>query len=239
MTQNNSQIPLIDIASKVGLEDEVAAAKRVWVPDVEDRKRPTETLPEPPWDRMRYERPDAHHAFIRYRDLGVTRTLKGFAQAAPEEMRAVVRGASKVVMMTVGQYQTQVYRWSSRFRWYDRAVAWDDHCIAEWNESRKRSLFKAYDDNAKMATNFLEKLSERIENLDLEKIPLHVLHQYARTFADIQMLSLGHKERKPEDEIENTKAPTLVQVNFSADTQGTVEETVTPDMMEPDLEGAP
>ena len=62
-----------------------------------------------------YRRPDesvvAHAAFVRYRDLGVRRTVRASTET-PERSSSVIH----------------VERWAVRHRWLERAAVWDDEC---------------------------------------------------------------------------------------------------------------
>ena len=235
----NGQLVLLQAGKTLGLRDEIKGASHSHPLAIEDRKADVEDLPEIPWERLRYERTDAYQAFVYYRDMGVTRSIKGFADEAPDEMRVTLRRDGTRVSLKPKQYQRLIYKWSARFRWYDRAVAWDDHLMAKWTEQRERSLMQALDNNAETATKFLKKVAERLEKIEVEEIPLSHLYLYAKTFVDVQMLSLGNKERKPGDDNDDRRAPTLVQVNVLGEDPGNVQKTVTPPLADEDLPAEP
>lgn len=60
------------------------------------------------WERLKGEPAKAFQAFVVYRKLGANRTLA-------------------VVANELGKSGTLAARWSSRYKWVQRAEAWDDH----------------------------------------------------------------------------------------------------------------
>lgn len=78
-------------------------------------------MPEPkPWDRLPDESEAAYKAFLAYRDLGKKRSQDSAAKVLAESLghtwsnRKRARGGRLV-------------DWSSKFRWVERATAWDKH----------------------------------------------------------------------------------------------------------------
>jgi hypothetical protein len=78
---------------------------------------PIETLPDPPWVRHPQEPGDAYAGFEAYRDLGPERTLyEVFRREAGVPLAAKPSG--------------KWFRWCKRYRWQERAKAWDEHVVA-------------------------------------------------------------------------------------------------------------
>lgn len=236
--QNNGQMALLGAAKMVGLNDaETVAATNAYNATRKVRAgeegylRP---LPDVPWERMTGERSDAFMAFTNYRDMGVTRTLKGFADSVPEEMRKNVDRYGNVKTKTVRQFTKVAEKWSWRYRWKDRAQAWDDHIVDEWSKVRERSLMQQLTRHAEVANNFLGKIGERLNKMKPEDIPAPLIHLFYKTFFDVQMTALGARDKKT-DEADENRAPTLVQVNIG-DSAGDAHEIITPPLTQTDME---
>ncbi len=109
-----------------------------------------------PWSRLAAETSTAYAAFLAYRDMGIKRSIdKAWAAYRAKTGNA---GATN---QPSGQFCAQ----SSRFRWSERARAWDDHLAAErdrvaaaearkWERRRQASL----EDNYQVAQQIREKL---------------------------------------------------------------------------------
>lgn len=94
-----------------------------------------------PWEETPGESVEAHRAFLAYRDIEAGRTLEG-------ARKALGKGAG---------YRRLCERWSSRWRWVDRARAWDDHLRRErdgvaaerereWERRRLDAMESAWED---------------------------------------------------------------------------------------------
>lgn len=66
-----------------------------------------------PWDVMKGETAKAYHAFVMYRSLGPTRTLRAAREKFEEEFGSV--------------NVNSVENWSSNFNWPERALEWDSY----------------------------------------------------------------------------------------------------------------
>jgi hypothetical protein len=85
-----------------------------------------------PWDRLTGEGPAAYEAFRAFRDLGPTRSHAGVLGYSMGSMR----------------------RWSMKFRWRERAQAWDDetHRI---EDARRLEQIRTMDDTHQRAARAL------------------------------------------------------------------------------------
>lgn len=101
-----------------------------------------------PWDRRPRETPRAYGAFITYRDLGPTRSLR--------------RLAARDSAQNLRQLQT----WSSAHDWVDRCGSWDEHL----DEERRLTLIEeAREMTRRQATIgqlMLARAAERLRTLD-------------------------------------------------------------------------
>lgn len=102
---------------------------------------PNGALARPLWERLDDETPKAWEAFTEYRGLGIRRTLKGAAR--------IHYGHTDDDQVTEPQLH-QCKRWSVKYRWRDRAAAFDEYVdelalvelVDEQKEMRKRVLLE-------------------------------------------------------------------------------------------------
>ncbi len=77
------------------------------------------------WERQDGESSQAFAAFVLYRDLGPHRSLlKAYQRHKPD------------AELLAGLWS----EWSARWRWLDRALAYDDHCDAQRRKVREKRL---------------------------------------------------------------------------------------------------
>ncbi|MGW3445669.1 hypothetical protein [Streptomyces sp. NPDC001076] len=104
-----------------------------------------------PWEQQPAETPRRHGQFITYRDLGRTRTLQKAAEGL--QLHAVT-----------------VRKAAARYRWRERAEAWDQHLDrlyeAGWIDERR----KAAESDAKILGAAIGKLAQRLGTLDAQKM---------------------------------------------------------------------
>lgn len=104
-----------------------------------------------PWEQQPAETPRKHGQFVTYRDLGRTRTLQKAAEGL--QLHAVT-----------------VRKAAARFRWRERADAWDRHLDrlyeAGWVEERR----KAAESDARILGAAVGKLAQRLGTLDAQQM---------------------------------------------------------------------
>ncbi|MFJ5037958.1 hypothetical protein [Streptomyces parvulus] len=103
------------------------------------------------WEQQPDETPRRHGQFVTYRDLGRTRTLQKAAEGL--QLHAVT-----------------VRKAAARFRWRERAEAWDRHLDrlyeAGWVEERR----KAAEADARILGAAIGKLAQRLGTLEAQKM---------------------------------------------------------------------
>jgi hypothetical protein len=104
-----------------------------------------------PWDKRRNETPKAFAAFVRYRDAGVSRSLRKLAR----------EGVSP---------QAQLQEWSARYDWVDRAGAWDTQLDRERQAEQIDELRQMQRRHTVLATQMMQKAIEKIRNIDAERL---------------------------------------------------------------------
>lgn len=83
------------------------------------------------WEKRADESAKAFHAFALYRDLGPHRSLSKVARALVESGSAY---------KTTDAAETMLSRWSPKYRWVDRAEAYDMEVDARMREAREATM---------------------------------------------------------------------------------------------------
>lgn len=84
-----------------------------------------------PWDRISGESGKAYEAFVAYRDMGLTRSVRGVA-------------------VVIGKSRTLCDRWSSKWDWVNRAHQWDAHLGKERDKAWELAVVAPADELAEM-----------------------------------------------------------------------------------------
>lgn len=160
------------------------------------------------WDRLPEESPKAYAAFAEYRDQGPKRSLAvtaervcGFyAGDVPGQYRVVGEGGfrplSPAEHRRAGSMNRQVERWSSRFRWRQRAAAFDaerdrinrEKRQEQADEARNRALRGAQLVQS-IAYKALQQINQRPGNV--EENPPASLLRYWREGVEMEFVALG------------------------------------------------
>lgn len=104
-----------------------------------------------PWEQQPGETPKAYQAFCVYRDMGTKRTLDGAHQERARSAPGAHQGKR-----ADGTWK----RWSSQYRWVERAIAYDQHLDSE----RLKAIAIADSDQARQ--EYLQQL-ERFRSVHL------------------------------------------------------------------------
>lgn len=105
----------------------------------------------PAWERQPEESPKKHGEFITYRDLGRTRTL--------------VEAATRLDFHPVS-----VRRMGARYRWVERAEAWDRHLDQQYEAAWVERRRKAAETDAKVLDAAIAKLAQRLPTLKPDRL---------------------------------------------------------------------
>ena len=105
-----------------------------------------------PWDRREDETPKAFAAFMAYRDMGRERSLNRCSKAD---------GAPTVGLLK---------RWSSRYEWQARCVAWDRHLDATRQQALKEEVKDWTREALKELREFQIKALERLRTLKADEM---------------------------------------------------------------------
>jgi len=122
-------------------------------------REPIARLVDPLWERQRGESRQAFQAFTIYRDMGVNRSVAKTSKA-------------------IGKAQTMLTRWCSKWRWVERAEAWD----AEQDRVKRESRLKAIEDmeerHIKLAMAAQQKAIERLATMESDELNVRDVLSY-------------------------------------------------------------
>lgn len=139
-----------------------------------------------PWERLPEETPKAWRAFCVFRDLGPTRTLARAAQALGLRPASVRR----------------LEEWSSRYRWVERALAYDEWLDAQRRAEREAAVREMARRHAELAALLLERVRARVEALRPEELTPAEVARWLEVAARLERLSRGEPETAARQEHE-------------------------------------
>ncbi len=137
----------------------------------------TPTADRHPWERLKdggkfIESQKAFEAFTIYRDMGPTRSLVKVGQ-------------------TLAKTRQNLNRWSSQFQWVERCDRYDEHmdriALLEQEDAR-RAMAR---EHIELANAMLEKVAQRLADLDPEQISPAQIPNYIQTAVNIERLAIG------------------------------------------------
>jgi hypothetical protein len=140
-----------------------------------------------PWEQQPRETMRGFAAFTVYRNLGPRRTLRAAAQA--------------YFGRTSGALERQLDKWSSAFRWVERACAWDRHLDAEARQAMVEARREMAQRQAQEARDLQAKALERLRALRPEEMsPADVVRFFVEA-AKLERLALGEPETVQRQEL--------------------------------------
>lgn len=140
-----------------------------------------------PWEQQPQETHRAYTAFCVFRDLGPRRTLAAAAAAYYQR--------------TADSLERQVDKWSSAFRWVERAAAWDRHLDAEGRAAQEAARKEMAERHVREARGLQAKALERLRALRPEELsPADVL-RYLVESVKLERLALGEPDTVQRQEL--------------------------------------
>jgi hypothetical protein len=140
-----------------------------------------------PWEQQPEETPRAYTAFCVFRDLGPRRTLAAAAAAYYQR--------------TAASLERQVDKWSSAFRWVERAAAWDRHLDAEGRAAQEAARKEMAERHVREARGLQAKALERLRALLPEELsPADVLRYFVEA-VKLERLALGEPDTVQRQEL--------------------------------------
>ena len=144
----------------------------------------TDTGPAP-WERQPGEPARAYGAFCIYRDLPPhERSLRAVAERLGGKRSETGRRSTR-----------PLERWSSRWRWVERAARWDEEQDRRAREAQLRAVKEMRERHAKEAMALQQKALERLKRMDPEELsPKDVLWYFVEA-AKLERISRGEPDQ--------------------------------------------
>jgi len=127
------------------------------------------------WERQPGETTRAFAGFVAYRDLGPTRTQGDVPQLTGESLE-------------------RVYKWSTHWRWAERASAWDDHCDETMRAAELDELEEMGRRHARLGVAMLEQVQRSLDLMradDEKPLSVKLLARWAKIGVEIERLARG------------------------------------------------
>lgn len=135
-------------------------------------------LPSNPWERLPGESDKAFAAFIAYRDT-------------PAHERSIEKCAKKV-----GKSGAKVWqKWSVRWRWVARCVAWQDEQDRAARAARLAEIEEMNRRHVALARSMQEKAAKRLEFLDAGSLTPDELRQFIAVATRLERTVLGQPDQ--------------------------------------------
>lgn len=138
-----------------------------------------------PWERQPGEPARAYAAFCIYRDLPPSeRSLRAVADrlygVKPDAKRRRVPG--------------QIHQWSTRWRWVERAAAWDDEQDRRAREAQLRAVREMRERHIREAMALQQKALQRLQSMDLSELSPADTLRFIVEAAKLERLSRGEPD---------------------------------------------
>lgn len=119
------------------------------------------------WERQQGESPQAYEAFATYRDMGSERNI-----------RAVARKLSKS--------STIIARWSSTWKWVERARAWDNELTRQAKEAAAKKVKDMTGRHINIAMQLQRKALEALEVLNVEEMSPKDIKEFIKAATELE-----------------------------------------------------
>lgn len=135
-----------------------------------------------PWEKQKGESRQAFEAFALYRDMGPSRSL-----------RKVARQLSKS--------ETLMKRWSSKWSWHKRAIAWDAELDEQVREAQEKARKEMSERHIKEAMLMQQKLVESLKNIDPSELTPNDIARWLDTAVKIERMARGEPTENVSQEV--------------------------------------
>ena len=134
-----------------------------------------------PWQRQKRESARAFEAFQAYRDMGPSRSL---AKVGEE----------------LGKSDTLIERWSSKYRWVERARAWDEEQDDNRRVKHSKGLEEMAERHIKLSLMLQNQVAQTLAEMTTKTnlIPSGVVQQWMDTAVRIERLARGQATERTE-----------------------------------------
>lgn len=125
-----------------------------------------------PWEKQPEETPRAFEAFCVYRDLGPNRSLAKTGQK-------------------LGKNLTTIQQWSARYRWVERATAWDQEQDRLAREAAIKARMEMAERHAKAALVLMQKALQKLAKMGPDDLEPADVARFLDLAVKIERLSRG------------------------------------------------
>ena len=139
------------------------------------------------WEQQAGESARAFGAFCVYRELGPRRSLRAAAE--------------KFYGRSAASLERQVDKWSSAFRWVERANAWDQHLDGHVRRAQEEARGEMAERHLREARLLQAKAVERLRSLRPEELEPAELLCYLIEAVKLERLTLGEPETVQRQEL--------------------------------------
>jgi hypothetical protein len=154
--------------------------------------------PPNPWERQPNEPPRAFEAFTLYRNM----TPRRRSQAAVcRELYGNDAGNIRLIE-----------KWSSEWRWCDRATAWDDELDRRTREAQEHARRDMAERHAAAAVELQDKALERLRAMKPEELGANDVLRMLVEAAKLERLSRGEPETVKEERVQGGVTLTVEEV---------------------------
>lgn len=127
------------------------------------------------WEKLPEETELAYYWFCQYRDMGVDRSLS-----------AVVLKYNRKE-----SYKTQLAKWSGKFEWVERVVAYDHYMEGKKREAAEDERIVAARQDIRLSEDVLEKVKTKMAVLDAEDMSIYDMRTLAEFAIKIRRDAMG------------------------------------------------
>jgi len=138
------------------------------------------------WERQPDEGSKAYAAFCVYRDLGPERSLdKALSEANKKPTN-----------------RRHWSRWMEKYRWYERAQAYDDYIEEKKREKNEKAILDMADRHARLAMAFLQRVAQRLQQIDPSELSPADMAKWLDVATKLERLSRGEPTEIGKQEVE-------------------------------------
>ena len=127
------------------------------------------------WERQKNESSKAYAAFCVYRDLGPERSLdKALSEANKKPTN-----------------RRHWSRWMEKYRWYERAQAYDDYIERKKRKEKEKAILEMADRHVKLSKAFQQRLAQRLQQIDPSELSPSDMAKWLDVATKLERLSIG------------------------------------------------
>jgi len=138
------------------------------------------------WERQKDESSKAYAAFCVYRDLGPERSLdKALSEANKKPTN-----------------RRHWSRWMEKYRWYERAQAYDDYIERKMRKENEKKILDMSDRHARLAVVLQQKIAQRLQEIDPSELSPADIARWLDVATKLERLSRGEPTEIGKQEVQ-------------------------------------